>query len=244
MFKLALDAGHYLGTPGKRCSKELDPNETREWWLNNRVADKVESLLAEYDNVEILRLDDSDGGKSNIALSDRVKRANDWKADFYLSIHHNAGINGGTGGGIVAYCYGKGSNASFEWRDSLYDALITQTGLKGNRAKPKATANHYVTRYTDMPAVLLELGFMDSATDVPIILTDNYANQCAAAIVEVIVKRNSLVKKREHAAYTVQINETYTETEGKRIVAELTSKGYPAQLVLNRERNFNADGTR
>ena len=29
-FILALDAGHYLATPGKRCLKSLDPGETRE----------------------------------------------------------------------------------------------------------------------------------------------------------------------------------------------------------------------
>ena len=48
MLKVALDAGHYLHTPGKRCLKTLDPNETREWVLNDRVASKVESLLEEY----------------------------------------------------------------------------------------------------------------------------------------------------------------------------------------------------
>lgn len=231
MFKLALDAGHYIGTAGRRCLKNLDPNETREWWLNDRVADKMERLLSTYDDVQILRLDDSDDGATDVTLAERVKRSNEWEADFYLSIHHNAGINGGTGGGIVAYCYGEGSKASFEWRDELYDALIKHTGLKGNRANPKATANHYVTKNTACPACLLELGFMDSATDVPIILTDEYADKCAAAIVEVVVKKNGLFKKQEQATYTVQIGETHTEAEGMRIVAELTAKGYPARLV-------------
>ena len=36
-FILALDAGHYLATPGKRCLKSLDPKQTREWILNDRV---------------------------------------------------------------------------------------------------------------------------------------------------------------------------------------------------------------
>jgi hypothetical protein len=46
-----------------------------------------------------------------------------------------------------------------------------------------------------MPAVLLELGFMDSKTDVPVILTEDYADKCATAIVEVVVKRGNLKKK-------------------------------------------------
>ena len=45
MFKLALGAGHGKGTAGKRCHKSLDPNETREWQLNDRIADKIEKLL-------------------------------------------------------------------------------------------------------------------------------------------------------------------------------------------------------
>ena len=89
MFKLAISAGHYLGTPGKRCDKSLDPNETREWWLNNRVADKLEKILADYDGIEILRVDDTTG-KKNVTLDERVIAANKWGADFYLSIHHNA----------------------------------------------------------------------------------------------------------------------------------------------------------
>ena len=46
---ICLDAGHYLGTPGKRCLKSIDPQETREWVLNARVADKLQEILAGYD---------------------------------------------------------------------------------------------------------------------------------------------------------------------------------------------------
>lgn len=35
---IALDAGHYNDTPGKRCLKRIDPNETRERFLNARRA--------------------------------------------------------------------------------------------------------------------------------------------------------------------------------------------------------------
>lgn len=192
--KVALDAGHYLHTPGKRCLKTLDPNETREWVLNNRVARLVDELLAGYEDVETLRVDDPTGQK-DVSLSVRVKRANEWGADIYISIHHNAGINGGSGGGVVVYCCPNASKASVELRDKLYDALIRYTALKGNRADGTAEANHYVTKNTNMPSVLLELGFMDSSTDVPIILTEEYADQCAAAIVEHIVERDGLKKK-------------------------------------------------
>lgn len=194
MFKLALTAGHYMGTPGKRCLKAIDPNETREWYLNDRIADKIEKLLSEYEDITILRTDDT-SGKNDISLEKRVKEANNFDADFYLSIHHNAGIKGGSGGGIVAYCYKNASSESRKWQDALYDELIAKTGLKGNRSVPLGEASFYEIKYTKMPAVLLELGFMDSTKDTPIILTEEFATACAEACVNVIIARASLKKK-------------------------------------------------
>lgn len=194
MFRLALTAGHYTGTPGKRCLKSLDPNETREWYLNDRIVDKIQTKLKLYDGIEILRTDDTEG-KVDISLDDRTYQANRWCADFYLSIHHNAGVNGGKGGGIVAIVYDKTKNTeTLTWQKALYDSLIKHTGLKGNRAEPLAKMNLHECRETTMPAVLLELGFMDSATDVPIILTEAFAEKCANAIVEVIVDKAGLRK--------------------------------------------------
>lgn len=201
MFKLALTAGHYMGTSGKRCLKSLDPNETREWWLNDRIADKIQKKLKEYDGIEVLRTDDTTG-KTDVPLKGRTEKANKFRADFYLSIHHNAGINGGSGGGIVAIVYDKTKNAeTLEWQKDLYDSLIQHTGLKGNRAEPLARMNLHECRETNMPAVLLELGFMDSKTDVPIILTETFAEKCADAIVDVIVDRAKLTRQMSDIEY-------------------------------------------
>lgn len=193
-FKLALSAGHYLYTAGKRCSKSIDPNETREWWLNDRIADRIEVLLSEYDGIEVLRLDDTTG-KKDVTLRQRSDAANNWKANFYLAVHHNAGVNGGKGGGISAHVYTQPSDESLIWQKELYNALIKSTGLKGNRSNPLVKQNLHECREPKCPAVLLELGFMDSTTDVPIILTQDYAYKCAQACVDVIVKRKGLKKK-------------------------------------------------
>ena len=194
-FKIALTAGHYMGTPGKRCMKKLDPTQTREWWLNARVAEKVEALLHGYTGWELLRTDDP-SGKKDVSLRKRTNAANKFKADFYLSIHHNAGIRGGSGGGIVAYVYTKPKNESLQWQKALYKALIAATGLKGNRSNPIPKKNLHEVRETNMPAVLVELGFMDSKTDVPVILTEAYADRCAQAIVQVLAERGKLEKKQ------------------------------------------------
>lgn len=192
--KIAMVAGHCLATAGKRIPKALDPNETREWVLNGRVCDKVEALLKGYTGYELLRIDDPTG-KTNIKLKDRVRKANEWGADIWVEPHHNA--NKGTpwnGGGIVVYAHPKASAATFDLQKQMYDALIKHTGLKGNRSDPMAEANFYTLRNTRMEAVLLELGFMDSTVDAPIILAEAHADKCAAAIVEVLVKRGGLQK--------------------------------------------------
>lgn len=228
MFKIALTAGHYKYTAGKRCLKTLDPNETREWVLNDRIADKIEKLLKQYEGYELLRTDDTTGEK-DVSLNDRTSKANKFKADVYISIHHNAGINGGKGGGIVAYTYTNVGSKTKEWQKELYNSLIEHTGLKGNRATPLKTANLAECRQTSMPAVLLELGFMDSATDVPIILTEDYANKCAEAIVKVIVKRGNL--KQPAKLYKVQVGAFADVANAEKMVKDLKSKGFDAVIV-------------
>ena len=194
MFKLALNAGHGKNTKGKRCMKKLDKNETREWVLNSRICEKIEMLLKEYDGIDIIRLDDVTG-KTDIALKQRTKTANTYGADFYLSIHHNAGIKGGNGGGIETYVYTNPTEESLKWQNALYTALLKTTKLKGNRANGVRKANFHECRVSKMPCVLVECGFMDSKIDVPIILTDDFANKVAEACVEVIVEKAKLKKK-------------------------------------------------
>ena len=235
MFKIALGAGHGLGTPGKRCLKSLDPNETREWWLNDRICDYIEDMLQDYEGYKLLRLDDSDDGADDVALAARTAAANKWGATFYLSVHHNAGVNGGKGGGIVAITHPSSSKASVEWRDALYAELIEETGLAGNRSQPKTTSNLHVLRETNMPAVLLELGFMDSATDVPVILTDDYAQKCAKAIVAVLVERGGLTKKaaakeEPGTLYRVQLGAFASKANAEKLLAELKKKGYTGYI--------------
>lgn len=196
-FKVAISAGHYLYMPGKRCHKALDPNETREWWLNDRIADKLEKRLSAYSTIEVLRLDDTNG-KKVVSNERRAQLSNEWGADLYLSIHHNAAYNGDktfSGGGIVAFIHNKNAKAgAADWQKALYDASIKYTGLKGNRATPLAKAALYECGAPNCPAVLMECGFMDSTVDVPIILSEEFADNLAKAFAEVIVAKSGAKK--------------------------------------------------
>lgn len=180
MAKIAIDAGHGLNTAGKRCLKKLDPNETREWVLNDRVADALCKYLKNAGHT-ILRVDDADGS-SDISLTTRVKSANNWKADAYISVHHNAGINGGSGGGTVVYVAKSCSNTSVRLQDAVYKHAIADCNLKGNRYDGTLSSSFYVCKNTKMPAILIEVGFMDSTTDIKYILDEKWSEKMGCAI--------------------------------------------------------------
>lgn len=241
MVKIALNAGHGRYTAGKRCLQALDPNETREWVLNSRICEKIEEKLKSYKGYELLRIDDRTG-KTDIPLKDRTDKANKWGADVYIAIHANAGdpktytvVNGVKclkGGGIVAITYPKVDNATTKLQKELYDALIKHTGLKGNRATPLAKMNLHECRETRMTAVLLELGFMDSYTDVPIILSDTFANNCANAIVEVLVRKYKLQKiEATNKIYRVQVGPYGNIDDANATKEKLKALGFDAVVV-------------
>lgn len=180
MAKIAIDAGHGLYTYGKRCLRSLDPNETREWVLNDRVADALGEYLKSAGHT-ILRVDNV-SGSTDISLANRVKQANNWKADAYISVHHNAGINGGTGGGTVVYVSKNCSSKSVQIQNAVYKHAIADCNLKGNRSDGTLASNFYVIRNTNMPAILIEAGFMDSRSDIKYILDSNWSKKMGLAI--------------------------------------------------------------
>lgn len=182
---IALDAGHGYNTAGKRCMKSLDPDQTREWYLNDRIMDRAEAMLKDYD-CTVLRVGDTTG-KKDISLSARVKAANQAKAVAYVSMHHNAGLYGRKGGGTVVYYYS--SNAARPAQaQRLYNQIVSRTGLVGNRSQKVIKKAFYVVKNTNMPAFLVENGFMDSPTDVPVILSPEHAEKTAKGIVAFLVE--------------------------------------------------------
>lgn len=218
-FKIAYGAGHNLYTPGRSIPKALDGNETKEWVLNDRVARYFAEAASRYEGVVLLRVDDPNGQRE-VDLSARCITANNWDADFCLAIHHNGGINLGTGGGIEAYCY-PGSSKGAAYRDAIYDACIAAGGLRGNRSDPQKEENFQVLRQTNAPAVLVEYGFMDSRTDAPVILTESYAKLVAYATMEGIAKVAGLKKtiNKEDETVNITLNVCKKGSQGEQVKA-------------------------
>lgn len=225
MLKIAIDAGHYKGTPGRRCLAALDPAQTGEWELNRRVADKLEELMAGYD-CQVIRVDDKTGDRL-IDLGDRVAAANGCPADVYLSIHHNAGIKGGSGGGCVVYTAHGCQAKSRALQKAVYGAVVSRTGLVGNRATPMAESRLYVLQRTTMPAILIECGFMDSRTDVPVILGPYFGEQVASGLLAALVEVFGMKKKKEERQrmkYTKMGNTHIVEVPVKDFAVRLVDK--------------------
>ena len=223
MFRIAYGAGHNNFTLNG-IPKELCDRPKNEWLLNDRIARYFEQAAKAYD-VELLRVDDPKG-LGSVDLKRRCMLANDWCADFFLSIHHNAGINGGKGGGLVAFSWKEGTEAA-KYRDAIYEACIAAGGLKGDRWDPTLAEGFYVLKNTNMPAVLMEYGFMDSKTDIPVILTEEYAKAMAYATMEGIAQVAGLKKK----LYRVQLGAFKERKYAQELVEQLKKAGYEAFIA-------------
>ena len=204
--RLALDAGHGYDTPGKRCSDEA---QTREWYLNDRVIDKLENKLVDY-NCVIVRTDDTTGAV-DVGLEERVNASNNFNADYFISVHHNAGANGTESGGTVVYHYCS-TDKGIDLADKLYQEVVNQTGLVGNRSSKVIKSEKYVLVNTDTYAFLIENGFMDSLIDLPLILTDEHAEKTAEGILQFLINHCGL-KKKENEVIEDVVEEEFDEEE-------------------------------
>ena len=228
MIKIAIDAGHGLNTAGKRCLKSLDKNQTREWTLNSRIADELQELLKSYD-CEVLRTDDTTG-KTDVGLQSRCDKANKWDADVFISIHHKAGLNGRSGGGTQVYYSGDKCKAQAQ---ALYDAIVTETTLIGNRSSKVIDYAFHVIKYTKAPAFLIENGFMDSPQDVPVILSEGHADRTAKGILNFLVNTVGLERKSADAGviYRVQCGAYSVKANAEALQKKLKAAGFEAVIV-------------
>lgn len=193
--KLAYCAGHYINTSGKRVPSYMGLGDVREWTINDQVADFFPEAAARYEGFELLRTDDPTG-QVFIDIPERVEKANAWGADLYVDLHHNAGIEGGSGGGVMAFHH-PNSKEGKEYATAIYNAVIADGGLRGNRAQPIQGKAFESLVLTDMPAVLMEYGFMDSKADAPKIVTKAYSKLCAYATIDAIAKKAGLQRKKD-----------------------------------------------
>jgi hypothetical protein len=112
---------------------------------------------------------------ATLSLNDRCVIANNNRNSFFCSIHRNAG--GGTG--VETYYCTGGSAKSAAMAEAVNSRLANAVPWRNRGVK---TQLYYVIRYTNMPAILTEVGFIDTARDNE--LFDQYFDAIAYSIAE------------------------------------------------------------
>ena len=155
MPKVFLDAGHGGKDPGALG------NGLKEKDINLSVTLKVGNILTNHGvNVDYSRTTDT-----FLELADRAKKANDFKADIFVSIHCNAAENVNAKG-VETYNYPNSTNGA-KLAKSIQDSIISSKVYTANRGTK--TANFAVLRLTNMPAALVEMAFITNAEDTNIL---------------------------------------------------------------------------
>lgn len=180
---LVLDAGHGLNTSGKQTMNG-SKGVIKEWTMNSNVCNKIQAILKDYD-VTIHRTDDTTG-KTDISLSERVKRCNNYNPHLFVSIHHNAG--GGVG--TEVYWHTKGTAEDKKVASILAPKLASKCGMR-NRGVKQAS---FAVLGCKPTAILVEGGFMDTVADYEIITSDKGQQAYAEAVAESIIEYLGLKK--------------------------------------------------
>ncbi len=144
----------------------------REQDINYAVGTRLAELLRQ-DGRFAVRLSrnsptDSLGTSNATSLAARVDAANEWGADYFISIHANASTNPAANGTEV-YIYRTGSVAEELAKDVL-EGIVERMGTKDNGVRVNPAL--YVLRRTTMPAILVELGYITNAVDVAKMVED------------------------------------------------------------------------
>ena len=111
-------------------------------------------------------------GTSNAtSLRRRVAEANEWGANYFISIHANASENTSANGTEV-YVYRLYTQANW-LAEHVLQGIVNTVGTKDNGVR--ARTNLYVLRRTAMPAILVELGYLSNPGDAEKLKNDRYA---------------------------------------------------------------------
>lgn len=170
---VVLDPGHGGADPGAVGIGGLNEVE-----IVDPVADRVAELLeANGVAVVLTRTEDIE-----VDLPPRVDLANRLDANLFVSIHANAvDMSRPEINGIETYYYSAGEQLA----EMIHASLLDASGGPDRRVR---TARFYVLRNTDMPAVLLELGFVTGELDAERLSDPDYRNLLAEAIARGILQ--------------------------------------------------------
>lgn len=166
-YRVVLDAGH-----GDHDSGAVSVNGRYEKDFNLAVILKVAKLLENEPKIET-RLTRSDD--TFVELNDRVAFANNWSANVFVSVHANKSNSPSAHGSETYYFNDYSANLA----NILHGKILQATGFYDRRVR---TADFRVIKYTNMPAVLCEIGYLSNSDDEQALFDENMQNKVAEAI--------------------------------------------------------------
>jgi N-acetylmuramoyl-L-alanine amidase len=168
---ICLDPGHGGKDPGA-CGNGLEEKD-----ITLRLSQLVKAELNSY-LVEVVMTRSED---VYVSLEERVRIANQKKANLFLSIHINAG--GGTG--FESYRDIAAGAETIRYQNIIHDA-VKSIGDRGKKVAVKP--RFYVLQHTEMPALLLENLFIDNKVDAVFLKDIGFLKRLAEAISDGVVK--------------------------------------------------------
>ncbi len=174
-FTVILDAGHGGKDIGTSSGSIYEKD------INLRVAERVEQYLQEK-GVRVVRIREDD---TFYSLDERVNITNNAAADLFVSIHCNYYKKDAKIKGFECYYY-PGSQEGKKYADSIMAEITAShiTSARGTREE-----QFVVIRHSNIPAVLLEIGYLSNAEECKKLTNENYVDQLSKVIVEGIEKK-------------------------------------------------------
>lgn len=167
---VVIDAGHGGSDPGATRNNVLEKTITLQ------IAELTAQMLRKQGAIVYMTRDDD----TFVSLSDRVTYSNTKKPDVFVSIHINACENE-TAHGIETHYY---KDDSLDFAKQVHKSIM-QKVTETNRGVYKS--RFYVIRHTEMPAILVELGFISNAEERRLMQTKERQTKFAEAITEGVI---------------------------------------------------------
>lgn len=175
---VVIDPGHGGSDPGHLSSNK---NHLPEKDLNLLIAKKFGSYIEQnMKNVTIIytRTDDSFP-----SLDDRVEKANNAKADYFISIHCNANARTNVHG-TESHVHSMNSKKAVSLAKEFENEFTTRAGRHSRGVKDTDDREHslQVLKFTNMTSVLVECGFLTNEKEANYLNTTNGQDIIASAI--------------------------------------------------------------
>ncbi|OON96999.1 MAG: hypothetical protein ATN36_04570 [Epulopiscium sp. Nele67-Bin005] len=172
---LVIDPGHGGSDPGA-----VSNGYTEVQIIDFQVAE-LARLLEQRPDIKIYYTRETD---TYITVDFRPTLSNEIGADLFVSVHNNAATSSSANGTEVFY-YPTDDGLSKELAEIMINKMISYTGMTNRGAKSNVT--YYVLRTSDMPAVLLEGGFLTNWGDIQKLVSDDFNQKYCLAIYESII---------------------------------------------------------